>query len=85
MTLVLAAELDRAVVTDLVAGLAALLSSIYSSTKFALEGLPKPMVDITPVEDKKVYYVEDTPWRFHGYTYFSDHPEQMIDWFDSHM
>ncbi|OJJ15422.1 hypothetical protein BKI52_39085 [marine bacterium AO1-C] len=43
------------------------------------------MFDSTPVEDKKVYYVEDTPWRFHGYTYFSEHPEQMIEWYDQHM
>lgn len=43
------------------------------------------MYDKTPVEDKKIHYVEDTPWRFHGYTYFSEHPEQMIEWFDQHM
>lgn len=43
------------------------------------------MFELTPVEDKKVYYIEDTPWRFHGYTYFSDHPEQMVEWFDKHM
>ena len=43
------------------------------------------MYDITPVEDKKIDYVEDTPWRFHGYTYFSEHPEAMIEWYDSHM
>ena len=43
------------------------------------------MYDHLPVEDKKIYFIEDTPWRFHGYTYFSDHPEQMIEWFDTHM
>ena len=43
------------------------------------------MYDIAPVTDKKIYYIEDTPWRFKGYTYFSEHPEQMIEWFDSHM
>ena len=43
------------------------------------------MYDNTPVEDKKIAYVEETPWRFHGYTYFSEHPEQMIEWFDAHM
>ena len=42
------------------------------------------MFDQTPVEDKKIQYVEDTPWRFKGYTYFSEHPEAMIDWFDQH-
>lgn len=42
------------------------------------------MYDNTPVEDKKIFYVEETPWRFHGYTYFSEHPEQMIEWFDTH-
>ncbi|MEL6536259.1 MAG: alpha/beta hydrolase, partial [Bacteroidota bacterium] len=39
----------------------------------------------TPVEDKKIEYVEETPWRFKGYTYFSEHPESMIEWFDNHM
>ncbi len=43
------------------------------------------MYELTPVEDKKVEYLEDTPWRFKGYTYFSEHPEPMIEWFDSHM
>ncbi|HAA16483.1 MAG TPA: alpha/beta hydrolase [Cytophagales bacterium] len=41
--------------------------------------------DNTPVEDKKIEYVEETPWRFKGYTYFSEHPESMIEWFDNHM
>ena len=43
------------------------------------------MYELTPIEDKKIEYLEDTPWRFKGYTYFSEYPEQMIDWFDSHM
>jgi len=43
------------------------------------------MFKLTPVEDKKVEYLEDTPWRFKGYQYFSEHPEAMIEWFDSHM
>ncbi len=43
------------------------------------------MYELTPVEDKKIEYLEDTPWRFEGYKYFSEHPEAMIAWFDSHM
>jgi esterase/lipase len=43
------------------------------------------MYEITPVEDKKIEYLEDTPWRFKGYSYFSEHPEAMIDWYDTHM
>jgi len=43
------------------------------------------MYEHTPVEDKKIYFIEETPWRFHGYTYFSEHPEQMIAWLDDHM
>jgi hypothetical protein len=43
------------------------------------------MFDLTPVEDKKIVYVEETPWRFHGYSHFSDHPEEMIAWYDDHM
>ena len=39
------------------------------------------MFEITPVEDKKILYMEGTPLRFRGYNYFSDHPEKMIEWF----
>lgn len=43
------------------------------------------MFEHTPVEDKKIFYIEHTPWRFKGYTFFSEQPEQMTEWFDSHM
>ncbi len=43
------------------------------------------MYDQTPVEDKKIHFIEGTPWRFKGYTYFSEQPEQMLEWFDKHM
>lgn len=42
------------------------------------------MYELAPVEDKKIHYIEDTPWRFKGYQHFSDHPQQMIDWFNAH-
>ena len=41
--------------------------------------------DAIPVQDKKLFWIEETPWRFHGYTYFSEHPGQMIEWYDKHM
>jgi hypothetical protein len=41
--------------------------------------------DNLPVEDKELFWIEGTPMRYHGYTYFSEHPEQMIAWYDSHM
>lgn len=34
--------------------------------------------------EKDIIWVEDTPWRFHGYTYFSEHPEAMVAWYDAH-
>jgi pimeloyl-ACP methyl ester carboxylesterase len=40
--------------------------------------------DTIPVEDKKLYWIEGTPMRFHGYTFFSEHPEQMIAWYNKH-
>ncbi|MEM7095275.1 MAG: alpha/beta hydrolase [Actinomycetota bacterium] len=42
------------------------------------------MFDSVPVEDKKIEYVEGTPWRFKGYTHHSEHPEAMVEWFDAH-
>ena len=42
------------------------------------------MFDDLEMEDKKLIWVEDTPWRFRGYTYFSEHPEEMVAWYDAH-
>lgn len=42
------------------------------------------MYERAPVDDKKIDFLEGTPWRFQGYNYFSDHPEAMIEWFDAH-
>ncbi|CAD0186514.1 hypothetical protein RUESEDTHA_03423 [Ruegeria sp. THAF57] len=42
------------------------------------------MYELATNADKKIHYIEDTPWRFKGYQFFSDHPQQMIDWFDAH-
>ncbi|MEL6989619.1 MAG: alpha/beta hydrolase, partial [Bacteroidota bacterium] len=43
------------------------------------------MYELVPNEDKKIDYLEGTPWRFKGYNHFSEHPEEMIEWFDDHM
>lgn len=40
--------------------------------------------DAIPVEDKKLKWIEGTTQRFRGYQYFSDHPEEMIEWYDQH-
>jgi pimeloyl-ACP methyl ester carboxylesterase len=40
--------------------------------------------DAIPVADKKLHWIEGTSQRFHGYTYFSEHPEEMIAWYDAH-
>ena len=37
------------------------------------------------VEDKKMFWIEDTPHRFDCYKYFSDNPEMMLEWFDTRM
>ena len=42
------------------------------------------MYDKIAVEDKNIIWIEDTEWRFKGYQYFSDHPEEMVAWYDSH-
>lgn len=43
------------------------------------------LYDNLEVEDKDIIWVEDTPWRFHGYTYFSEHPEKMVMWYKKYM
>ena len=37
--------------------------------------------DALPVSDKKLFWIEGTTQRFHGYTYYSENPEQMIEWY----
>jgi alpha-beta hydrolase superfamily lysophospholipase len=40
--------------------------------------------DALPVADKKLHWIEGTTRRFRGYTYFSEHPEPMIEWYNRH-
>jgi pimeloyl-ACP methyl ester carboxylesterase len=40
--------------------------------------------DAIPVNDKKLFWIEGTRQRFRGYTYFSEHPEQMIEWYNKY-
>lgn len=42
------------------------------------------MYDKIDVKDKDLIWIEDTEWRFKGYQYFSDHPAEMIAWYDAH-
>ena len=42
------------------------------------------MYDKITVEDKEIIWIEDTEWRFKGYQYFSEKPEEMIAWYDGH-
>lgn len=37
--------------------------------------------DAIPVEQKKLYWIEGTKQRFRGYTYHTENPKQMIDWY----
>jgi len=38
--------------------------------------------DAIPITDKKLYWIEGTTQRFKGYTYFSEKPQQMIEWYN---
>ncbi|WP_211093253.1 MULTISPECIES: alpha/beta hydrolase family protein [Flammeovirga] len=37
-----------------------------------------------PIEEKKLYWIEGTDERFRGYTYYSEHPEAMIEWYNKY-
>ncbi|MGA4792111.1 hypothetical protein [Nocardia sp. AB354] len=37
------------------------------------------------VTDKKLHWIEGIDQRFRGYNYFGEHPDVMLDWFDSHL
>jgi uncharacterized protein len=41
--------------------------------------------DNISAEDKKLFWIEGTDLRFQGYNYFGQHPELMLEWFDTHM
>ncbi len=43
------------------------------------------MFDNIPVADKRFFWIEGTTRRWDGYLYFQRHPEQILDWFASHM
>ena len=43
------------------------------------------MFDNIPVADKKLFWIEGTSRRWDGYTYFQREPQQMLEWFRSHM
>ncbi len=40
--------------------------------------------DAIPAKDKKLLWIEGTTQRFKGYTYFSEQPKQMVDWYNAH-
>ncbi|WP_164874041.1 alpha/beta hydrolase family protein [Rhodococcus spongiicola] len=40
--------------------------------------------DAIPAVDKEMFWIGGTSIRHHGYTYFAEHPEKMIDWYNSH-
>ena len=41
--------------------------------------------DNISAEDKKLFWIEGTDLRFQGYNYFGEHPELVLEWFDTHM
>lgn len=41
--------------------------------------------DALPVEDKELFWIEDTDRRFDGYNFFGVRPDLPIDWFDTHL
>ena len=43
------------------------------------------MFDNIPVADKKLFWIEGTTRRWDGYTFFQRQPEQILEWFRSHM
>ncbi|MDN7589926.1 alpha/beta hydrolase family protein [Burkholderia seminalis] len=54
------------------------------------DALTKPgdvqsIFDNIPVADKKLFWLEGSTRRWDGYNYFSEHPEQLIAWFDEHV
>lgn len=54
------------------------------------DALTKPsdvqaIFDNIPVKEKRLYWIQGTTRRWDGYTYFKEHPEQMLEWFDKYL
>jgi hypothetical protein len=41
--------------------------------------------DNISARDKRLFWIEGTTRRFDGYNYFGEHPELMLEWFDTHV
>ena len=41
--------------------------------------------DKLTVKEKKLFWIEGTTQRFDGYNYFGEHPEMMVEFFDTYM
>lgn len=41
--------------------------------------------DAIGAPDKDMFWIEDTPRRWDGYTWFQRHPGRILGWFDAHM
>jgi hypothetical protein len=41
--------------------------------------------DKISTDDKKLFWIEGTDLRFQGYNHFGQHPDQMLEWFDTHI
>ena len=41
--------------------------------------------DTISSKDKKLFWIEGTDQRFQGYNYFGEHPQLVLDWFNSHI
>lgn len=60
------------------------LATQVRNDKFTLLDDVQQIFDAIPATDKKLHSIDGTIQRFKGYTYYSEHPEKMIDWFNSH-
>jgi pimeloyl-ACP methyl ester carboxylesterase len=40
--------------------------------------------DAIPIQEKKIFWIKGTTQRFHGYTYFSENPRPMLEWYDKY-
>ncbi|WP_295895751.1 alpha/beta hydrolase [uncultured Vibrio sp.] len=44
----------------------------------------KRIYEAIPTPEKELFWIEGTTQRFRGYTYFSENPELMLEWYNKH-
>ena len=73
---------DSSPINDAVAVTVPTLVTQVKDDSFTFSDDVQQIFDAIPAEQKTLYWIEGTKQRFKGYTYHTEHPAQMVDWYN---